>query len=71
MRALMQAAITECPTEAVVIHCTNFRGLPAALELEARHGVLVLDSVAGSLWGGARAAGSERVMRPDRLFALA
>jgi hypothetical protein len=32
--ALMEEAVAERPTDAVVIHCTNFRGLPAARELE-------------------------------------
>ena len=67
---LMEEAVTERPTEAVVIHCTNFRGLPAAGAIETRHGVMVVDSVAASLWGGVRAAGGMQPRREDRLFFL-
>ena len=66
--ALMETAVLEAPTEAVVVHCTNFRGLEAALDLEARLGVLVVDSVAASLWGGIRSAGGTQPRRADRLF---
>ena len=66
--ALMESAARESPTEAVVVHCTNFRGLPAAFDLEARLDVMVVDSVAISLWGGARRAGFARLNLPERLF---
>lgn len=68
--ALMESAVAEAPTQAVAIHCTNFRGLPAAREIEERHGVMVVDSVAASLWGGVRAAGGAQPAREDRLFRL-
>jgi len=66
--ALMEAAVRESPTEAVVVHCTNFRGLPSVSELEARLDVTVVDSVAISLWGGARCVDFVRINLPDRLF---
>lgn len=65
---LMDAAVMERPTEAVVIHCTNFRGLTATPEVEALRDVLVMDSVAVSLWGGIRAAGGTQPALTDRLF---
>jgi len=68
--ALVEAAVAEAPTEAVVIHCTNFRGLPGALGLEARLGPLMLDSVAVSLWGGLHAAGHAAGLKAGRLFDL-
>ena len=67
---LMEEAVAERPTDAVVIHCTNFRGLPAAREIETQHGVMVVDSVAVSLWGGVRVAGGTQPRREDRLFFL-
>lgn len=68
--ALMEAALAERPTDSVVIHCTNFRGLPAGRDVEARSGALVVDSVAASLWGGIRAAGGAQPLREERLFFL-
>ena len=68
--ALMEAAVRESPTEAVVVHCTNFRGLQTACDLEARRDVMVVDSVAVSLWGGARLAGFGPLRRSSRLFWL-
>ena len=68
--ALIESAVTEADCDAVAIHCTNFRGLDAARDAEQRHGVLALDSIAVSLWGGARAAGGHVIQRPERLFTL-
>lgn len=68
--ALMEQAVRAAPTEALAVHCTNFRGLSAVRELEARHGVLVVDSVAASLWGGMRAAGNLQPLREGRLFSI-
>ena len=58
--------------EAVVVHCTNFRGGRAAPELEAELGLPVLDSVAVALWGAVRAAGGNAapLARWGRVFAL-
>ncbi|MBL6456517.1 aspartate/glutamate racemase family protein [Belnapia sp. T6] len=58
--------------EAIVIHCTNFRGAGVAAALEAETGIPVLDSIAVSLWGALRAAGAETagLARWGRLFAL-
>ncbi|HEY4252988.1 MAG TPA: Asp/Glu/hydantoin racemase [Roseomonas sp.] len=44
--------------EAVIIHCTNFRGTDGAAAIEAETGVPVLDSIAVALWGAMRAAGA-------------
>lgn len=52
--------------DAMVIHCTNFRGLPAARDLEAQSGVLVVDSIAASPWSG----GWSATRRQDRRFFL-
>lgn len=68
--ALMDSAVRESLTEAVVVHCTNFRGLATACDLEARRDVLVVDSVAISLWGSARLAGCKRLGRSSRLFEI-
>lgn len=59
--------------DAVVVHCTNFRGGRVAPELEAELGRPVLDSVAVALWGAVRAAGGDpapMARRWGRLFAL-
>ncbi|MBY0335355.1 MAG: aspartate/glutamate racemase family protein [Acetobacteraceae bacterium] len=54
---LVEEVLDEAPvTEAVIIHCTNFQGLPGAPRIAARRGVPVLDSVQVSLDGAARAA---------------
>ena len=45
--------------DAVVVHCTNFRGAAVAPALEAELGLPVLDSVSVALWGAARAAGGD------------
>lgn len=66
---LVREAVAEAPTEAVIIHCTNFRGLPGAPALEARLGPLVLDSVAVSVWGALRAAGGMAALPGGRIFA--
>ena len=59
--------------DAVVVHCTNFRGGRVAPELEAELGLPVLDSVAVALWGASRAAGGSAAplaRRWGRVFAL-
>jgi maleate isomerase len=66
------AAAAERP-EALVVHCTNFRGGRIAPELEAELGLPVLDSVAVALWGAVRAAGGDATplaRRWGRIFAL-
>ncbi|WP_424812734.1 maleate cis-trans isomerase family protein [Roseococcus sp. YIM B11640] len=67
---LVEAAVAERPTEAVVIHCTNFRGLDGAARLEAKLGPLLLDSVAVSLWGALEVAGGPELAAPGRIFRL-
>jgi maleate isomerase len=58
--------------EAVIIHCTNFRGTRLAPLLEAELGCVTLDSIAVALWGGMRAAGMAvpSLARWGRLFAI-
>lgn len=51
-----QAEAEGARPDAVVIHCTNFRGLPGAPALAARLGIPVLESVAMTLKGGLTAA---------------
>jgi maleate isomerase len=50
-RAVAQAAADGRASDAVVIHCTNFRGAPVVPELERDLGIPVLDSVSVGLWG--------------------
>ncbi len=54
--ALVEDVAAEARPDAIVIHRTNFRGLPGASALEARLGIPVLDSVAMTLKGGLSAA---------------
>lgn len=65
---LVEEAVAEAPTEAVIIHCTNFRGLPGAPGLETRLGPMILDSVAVSVWGALRAAGGRENLPGGRVF---
>jgi len=69
--AMVREVAVERP-EAVLIHCTNFRGTEGAAAIEAETGIPVLDSIALSLWGGLRAAGgdSAALARHGRLFTL-
>ncbi len=69
--ALVREAAAAKP-DAVVIHCTNFRGLPGAVGIEAETGIPILDSIAVALWGAIRAAGRDPAMIKGggRLFAL-
>jgi maleate isomerase len=50
-RAVTSAEATGQKADAVVIHCTNFRGAPVVSELERELGIPVLDSVVVGLWG--------------------
>jgi maleate isomerase len=59
--------------EAIVIHCTNFRGTGEVAALEAELGIPVLDSIAVALWASLRlgpggAAILPRLARWGRLF---
>ncbi len=58
--------------EAIIIHCTNFRGTNLAPRLEAELGTVLLDSIAVSLWGGLRAGGTATapLAQWGRLFTL-
>ncbi|MDB5413780.1 MAG: Maleate cis-trans isomerase [Rubritepida sp.] len=67
---LVEEAVAGAVTDAVIIHCTNFRGLAGAAALEARLGPMVLDSVAVSLWGALRLAGSRAELPGGRVFRL-
>jgi len=53
---LVEEAAREGRPDAVIIHCTNFRGLPGAPGLERRLGIPVLDSIAVSMNGALTAA---------------
>jgi AcrR family transcriptional regulator len=64
---LVREVIAEARPDAVVIHCTNFRGARAAAAIEAETGVAVLDSVAVALWGTLSIAG----VSPSRAAGLA
>ncbi|MBR0655849.1 Asp/Glu/hydantoin racemase [Roseomonas arctica] len=69
--ALVREVAAERP-DAIIIHCTNFRGTEGAAAIEAETGVPVLDSIAVSLWGALRAAGAPTapLARHGRLFTL-
>jgi maleate isomerase len=68
----MMAEVAAARPQAIVVHCTNFRGLAPGRALEAETGIPVLDSVALALWGGMRAAGASTaaLARHGRLFSL-
>lgn len=69
----MAREVAAARPEAVVIHCTNFRGGRIAPELEAELGLPVLDSVAVALWGAILAAGGDAkplARRWGRVFGL-
>jgi maleate isomerase len=55
--AEMIRAVADQGCDAALVLCTNFCGAPVAAALEAETGVLVIDSVAASVWGALRAAG--------------
>lgn len=59
--------------EAIIIHCTNFRGTEGAPAIEAETGIPVLDSIAVALWGAMRAAGAPTapLAAHGRVFTLA
>lgn len=59
----LRLAITAGRADAAAVLCTNFRGARAAPVVEAETGILVLDSVALTLWGGLVLAGLD----PSRL----
>ncbi|MES2711009.1 MAG: aspartate/glutamate racemase family protein [Pseudomonadota bacterium] len=69
--ALVREVSTTRP-DAIIIHCTNFRGTEGAAAIEAETGIPVLDSIAVSLWGAMRAAGAATspLSRHGRLFTL-
>ena len=73
VRRMVREVAAAGKPDAVVVHCTNFRGGRVAPELEAELGVPVLDSVAVALWGAVRAAGGDPAplaARWGRVFAL-
>lgn len=53
----IREAIGSARPDAVAVMCTNYRGARAAAEIEPETGVLVLDSVALTLWGALAVAG--------------
>ena len=71
-RARLVREAASAKPDAIVIHCTNFRGLPGAVGIEAETGISILDSVAVALWGAIRAAGRNPTMiqGAGRLFRL-
>jgi len=69
----MVREVAAAEPDAVVVHCTNFRGGRVAPELEAELGLPVLDSVSVALWGAVRAAAGDPAplaKRWGRVFAL-
>ena len=53
----MTRAAATAGCEAILVQCTNLAGAPLVEALEHETGVIILDSVAVTLWGGLRAAG--------------
>jgi maleate isomerase len=68
----MVAEVATAKPDAIVILCTNLAGARLAPGWEARHGAVVLDSVAVSLYGALRAAGVDpyALAAHGRLFTL-
>ncbi len=66
----MKAA--ESKPDAILILCTNFRGAPIAAEVEARTGILVMDSVSITAWQTLRLVGEDpsEIMGWGSVFAL-
>jgi maleate isomerase len=59
----MAEAVAGTRPDAITILCTNLDGASLAPEIEARHDLLVLDSVSVTLWGCLTEIG----VRPDRI----
>jgi maleate isomerase len=66
-RATIAAAAAGQAADAVVIHCTNFRGAPVVTELEHDLGIPVIDSVVVGLWGSLSQLG---VAAPENGFGM-
>ena len=64
----MCRAVAEAKPDAIAIVCTNMRGPLVAAELERELGIPVLDSVAFTLWGCLKEAGTD--MTPLSKFGM-
>ena len=53
----MCRAVAASKPDAIAVFCTNFRGAPVALEVEAETGIPVYDTVATALWKSMMVAG--------------
>jgi maleate isomerase len=62
--------VTAAKPDAVAVVCTNFRGADHVETIERESGVMVIDSVAVTLWGALRAVGvpPSRIKGAGRLF---
>lgn len=49
--------VAEAAPDVIAIVCTNFRGAPVVADLEEELGILILDSVAVTVWSTVRQAG--------------
>jgi maleate isomerase len=58
LRRLIDEA-AEAKPQALVTFCTNLRAAPLAGEVDARHGIPLLDTVSTTVWGLLRAAGAD------------
>jgi maleate isomerase len=56
-------AVARAKPEAIVIHCTNYRGAEVAGELEQELGIPILDSCVVGLWGALRLLGIDTPVR--------
>lgn len=67
----IREAVRAARADAVAVMCTNYRGARAAAAIELETGVLVLDSVALTLWGALALAGvpTAPLAAHGRLFA--
>jgi maleate isomerase len=69
----MTAEVAAAEPDAIAIVCTNMRAAPLAAELEARHGIIIHDTVATTVWKSLKVAGVDttRVKGWGRMFCQA
>lgn len=68
--AKLMCEVAAAEPDAIAVVCTNFRGTDLIEEVERQTGIIVLDSIAVTLWGTLRACGipPSRIENWGRLF---
>jgi maleate isomerase len=68
----MTKEVAAAKPDAIAIVCTNMRGAPLAVELEAKYGIPIYDTVSTTVWKSLKIAGvdSRRVKGWGRIFAV-